>query len=128
MSIYTKRVYDPAAESDGVRILVDRIWPRGLTKEEAHLDLWLKDIGPTDALRKWFGHEPDRWPEFRQRYFAELAGKSDLLHQISERAHQGKVTLLFGASDSEMNNAVALREYLERRSVPAVIAAQRSQC
>jgi uncharacterized protein YeaO (DUF488 family) len=128
MSIEVKRVYDPAAESDGVRVLVDRIWPRGLTKEDAHLDLWLKDIGPTDELRQWFGHEPDRWPEFRRRYFAELAGKADLLQQISERARQGKVTLLFGAHDREMNNAVVLKEYLALRSVPAAAAARRSQC
>jgi uncharacterized protein YeaO (DUF488 family) len=128
MGIQVKRVYDPPADSDGVRILVDRLWPRGLSKEAAQLDLWLKDVGPSDELREWFNHEPDRWPEFQRRYFAELAGKSTLLQEIREKARVGKVTLLFGARNKEMNQAVALKQYLEGSSVRAAEVARQSQC
>ncbi len=128
MGIQVKRVYDPPEESDGVRILVDRIWPRGMTKDRAQLDLWLKDVGPSIELLEWFDHQPDRWLEFQRRYFAELADKSTLLQEIREKARMGRVTLLFGARNREMNQAVALKQYLERSSVQAAETARRSQC
>ncbi len=112
MSIRTKRVYDPPAEGDGFRVLVDRLWPRGLRKEAARVDLWLRELGPSDALRKWFQHDPQRWPEFRRRYFAELADKQSLIAQIVEKARNGTVTLLFGSREQKLNNATALKEYL----------------
>ncbi len=112
MSIRTKRVYDPPAEGDGFRVLVDRLWPRGLRKEAAQVDLWLKDLGPSDELRKWFGHEPQRWDEFRRRYFKELAARQALVLQIVLRARKGTVTLLFGSREEKLNNASALKEYL----------------
>ena len=107
-----KRVYDPPAKEDGYRILVDRVWPRGFTKEKARVDEWRKDLGPSDALRKWFAHDPDKWDEFRRRYRTELekAGKWPDLMRIAERAKKGDVTLVFSARDAEHNQAVALRE------------------
>jgi uncharacterized protein YeaO (DUF488 family) len=108
-----RRVYDPPREEDGLRVLVDRLWPRGLSKEAARVDLWLKDIAPSDALRKWYGHEPSRWDEFRRRYFAELEAHRERLEELRQQARRGRVTLLFGARDEEHNNAVALRQYLE---------------
>jgi uncharacterized protein YeaO (DUF488 family) len=110
----TKRVYDRPARGDGYRVLVDRLWPRGLSKEEARVDIWLKDIAPSGELRKWFGHDPQRWPEFKRRYFRELDRKAELAERIPRRGKT--VTLLFGAKDEEHNNAVALREYLEKRA------------
>src|ERR1700739_232932 len=102
--IRVKRVYEEPAKGDGYRILVDRLWPRGLTKERARVDLWMKEIAPSDALRKWYGHEPERWPEFEKRYRAELAKKKELLAEIGrlEKKH-GKVTLLFGRKDEKQN-------------------------
>jgi uncharacterized protein YeaO (DUF488 family) len=111
--IRTKRVYDPPAPDDGSRILVDRIWPRGLTKQRAAVDVWLKEVAPSDALRKWFGHQPERWPEFRERYFGELRSMPDEVAKIRGLASAGNITLLFGAHDTECNNAVALAAYLE---------------
>ncbi|MGN2390078.1 DUF488 domain-containing protein [Pelomicrobium sp. G1] len=108
-----RRVYDPPREEDGLRVLVDRLWPRGLSKDAARVDLWLKDIAPSDALRKWYGHDPARWDEFRRRYFSELEARRERLEELKERARRGRVTLLFGARDEERNNAVALRQYLE---------------
>jgi uncharacterized protein YeaO (DUF488 family) len=108
-----RRVYDPPQEEDGLRVLVDRLWPRGLSKDAARVDLWLKDIAPSDALRKWYGHDPSRWDEFRRRYFSELEAHRERLEELKERARRGRVTLLFGARDEERNNAVALRQYLE---------------
>lgn len=113
MSIKLKRPYDPAAPDDGPRILVDRLWPRGLAKAEARIDRWLKEIAPSDELRRWFGHEPERWEEFRRRYFAELAEKQPLIDELRSMARLGNLTLLFSARDAEHNNAVALKEYLE---------------
>ena len=92
--IAIKRAYETPANGDGVRILVDRLWPRGLTKEKARVDLWLRDVAPSDALRKWFGHDPARWEGFRSRYFRELDGKAALVGQIEEAAHKGAVTLV----------------------------------
>lgn len=109
-----KRIYEAADNRDGFRVLVDRLWPRGVSKERAHLDLWLKEIGPSDALRKWFGHDPKRWKEFTAKYGKELSGKKDLVRQLKKfEAEHGTVTLLFSAHDEEHNQAVALREFLK---------------
>ena len=110
-----KRVYDTVPDNDGFRILVDRIWPRGMSQAEAELDLWLKDVAPSDGLRKWFGHEEERWGKFKDRYHKELGDKEDLVSQITDKMLSGNVTLLFGARDREFNNAVALKEYIEKR-------------
>jgi uncharacterized protein YeaO (DUF488 family) len=115
MTIDLKRVYDPPANSDGRRILVDRIWPRGITKADLQIDAWLKDLAPTTELRKWFGHDPAKWDEFRKRYAGELEQRSEALEELVEKARAGRVTLVFSAKDTEHNNAVALREHLERR-------------
>ena len=115
MSIDLKRAYDPPERSDGYRVLVDRIWPRGFTKDHLKVDAWLKDLAPSTELRKWFGHDPKKWDEFRKRYARELAPQSAALEQLVERARAGRVTLVFGAKDTEHNNAVALKEHLERR-------------
>lgn len=112
-SIAIKRVYEPAADSDGQRVLVDRLWPRGVRKEDARLDEWLKEIAPSDELRKWFGHDPERWTEFQKRYREELKGKGEALEQLRALTAKGKVTLLFGAHDEKHNNAVVLADYLK---------------
>lgn len=111
-ALRTKRVYEAASAEDGTRVLVDRIWPRGLSREAAALDLWLKDIAPSTELRKWFGHEPERWEEFRRRYEAELADRKDALETLASLMRQGTVTLLYAAHDPERNNAEALRRHL----------------
>ncbi len=107
-----KRVYDPPSPEDGARILVDRVWPRGMTKEKARVDAWRKDLAPSDALRTWFGHDPDKWDEFRRRYRDELraSGRWEDLKALAERAKHEDVTLVFGARDPAHNQAVALRE------------------
>jgi uncharacterized protein YeaO (DUF488 family) len=107
-------MYDEASRNDGYRVLVDRVWPRGVRKEGAELDEWLKDVAPSSGLRKWFGHDPDRWPEFRSRYFKELADKKDKIGKLRTMAREHRVTLLYGAKDAEHNNAVALRDYIAR--------------
>jgi uncharacterized protein YeaO (DUF488 family) len=109
-----KRVYEPPAPDDGQRVLVDRIWPRGVSKQDAALALWLKEIAPSDELRKWFGHEPARWAEFRKRYGAELDQNEEAVGELRALLRHGKVTLLYGAHDEAHNNAVALAEYLLR--------------
>lgn len=111
--IEAKRIYDDAHKDDGFRILVDRLWPRGLSKEEAKIGLWLKEIAPSHDLREWFAHDSLRWPEFKRRYFNELEQKKELIDLIVKRAMEGKVTLLFAARNTEQNNAVALKEYIE---------------
>ena len=115
MNIKIKRVYEQPDKDDGRRILVDRLWPRGLTKEKAGVDLWLKDIAPSTELRKWFGHDPDRWEEFKERYRAELAeaDKMEVLRDIAERAEEENVTLLFGAKDTRHNDARALEAFIQ---------------
>ncbi len=115
MPIGLKRAYEPPAEGDGYRVLVDRVWPRGVTKDTLRLDAWLKDLAPSTALRKWFAHDPEKWQEFRERYFRELDGLRPALEDLARRAGAGRVTLVFAARDSERNNAVALKDYLERR-------------
>ncbi|HEY8586859.1 MAG TPA: DUF488 domain-containing protein [Rhodanobacter sp.] len=113
MSISVKRVYEPAAESDGYRVLIDRLWPRGMKKEALPLDLWAKELAPSTALRKWFGHDPARWDGFRHRYACELDALTEFWKPLAERATRHPVTILFGARDEEHNNAVALKSYLE---------------
>jgi uncharacterized protein YeaO (DUF488 family) len=115
MKLQIKRAYDPPDESDGIRILVDRVWPRGITKEKLQADHWLRDIAPSTELRKWFGHDPAKWGEFRRRYEEELAQKSDLLGQIMEQLKHSQVTLVYGAKDEEHNQAVVLQEVLTSR-------------
>jgi uncharacterized protein YeaO (DUF488 family) len=112
--IRIKRVYEEPEEGDGYRVLVDRLWPRGMTKERAKVDLWMKEIAPSDALRKWFGHEPEKWAEFAKRYRAELQKKGDLLKEAKrlEREH-GTVTLLFGRKDEKQNQAVLIAAALK---------------
>jgi len=112
MSIKTKRIYEEAGEDDGARILVDRLWPRGLTKEKANIDLWMKEIAPSDELRKWFNHEQAKWEEFKERYFKELHDKQEAVSRIREKTKKGTTTLLYGAKDKEHNQAVALKEFL----------------
>jgi uncharacterized protein YeaO (DUF488 family) len=115
MTIDLKRAYDPPAKSDGRRILVDRVWPRGIAKDDLQIDAWLKDLAPSTELRKWFGHDPAKWDEFRKRYARELEQRSDALEALVEKAGTDHVTLVFSAKDTEHNNAVALREHLQRR-------------
>jgi len=117
MAITIKRVYEAPAESDGYRILVDRLWPRGISEDAAHVDLWLRRVAPTDELRSWYGHEVEKWPGFRERYEKELAGHAELLDLIGDiERHRKTVTLLFGAKDEELNEANVLLEVLERRA------------
>jgi uncharacterized protein YeaO (DUF488 family) len=111
MQTKIKRVYDQPAEDDGLRILVDRLWPRGLTKEKAHVDLWLKDIAPSTGLRKWFGHEPAKWEEFKKKYLLELKENDVAVSLLKDKARE-TVTLLYGAKDHEHNEAIVLLDYL----------------
>lgn len=114
--IRCKRIYEPPGPSDGRRLLVDRLWPRGISREKAGLDDWLKELAPSDELRHWFNHDPARWEEFRERYRAELADKGPLLDRLRQEVRQGPVTLLFAARDEGRNNAVALKELLEEQA------------
>jgi len=117
MAIKIKRLYDAPEDSDGKRILVDRLWPRGVAKDKARIDEWLKAIAPSDQLRQWFGHKPERWEEFQKRYREELqsAEKQELMKHLKSLARQGTVTLLFAAKEAEHNNAVALANVLKRK-------------
>ena len=111
--IRIKRIYEEASEDDGLRVLVDRLWPRGLSKEKAKIDQWEKELAPTTELRHWFGHDPAKWEEFLERYRAELAGKEEALSRLRQEGDEGVVTLLYAAKDEEHNNAVALKRYIE---------------
>ena len=111
--IQAKRVYDVAGSRDGVRFLVDRIWPRGVKKQDLYLQAWFKDVAPSDELRRWFGHDPAKWDEFRRRYFAELDRNQEAWCPLLEAARKGSIALLYGARDTEHNNAIALKDYLE---------------
>ena len=113
--VVIKRIYEEPSEGDGTRILVDRLWPRGLTKEKARVDLWLKEIAPSSDLRRWFGHDPKKWNEFQRRYLDELKGHGEELSLLKQEAARGPVTLLFGARDVEHNEAVILQAVLRRR-------------
>ena len=116
--IQLKRVYDPAASVDGERFLVERLWPRGIKKSGLRVDAWLKDVGPSTALRQWFGHDPKRWDEFRRRYFQELEKNIEACKPIERAAARGRVTLVYSSHDEEHNNAVALKELLEGMRKP----------
>lgn len=114
MNIKTKRVYEQPDKKDGERILVDRLWPRGLTKEKAHVDLWLKEVAPSTDLRKWFGHDPAKWKSFRGRYQTELRQHDRLIKLLIQKARAGPITLVYGARDEKHNEALILKQFLER--------------
>lgn len=113
--IKLKNAYAEPTPDDGRRILVDRLWPRGLSKEKLQLDDWLKEVAPSQELRKWFGHDPEKWEEFRRRYFEELAAREEIVEELVHRIGDGPATLVFATRDLQHNNAVALRDYLERQ-------------
>lgn len=113
MKLQLKRVYEAPGKEDGMRILVDRLWPRGLTKEKAKVDLWLKEIAPSTELRQWFGHDPGKWSEFKKKYRAELKQHEEEVTVLKEHLHHGPVTLVYGAKDETHNDAVVLMEYLK---------------
>ncbi len=115
--IKLKRVYDKKEPHDGTRFLVERLWPRGVRKTDVHMDTWQKDAGPSDHLRKWFSHDPAKWPDFQQKYFAELDQHPDVWQPILDAAEHGTVTLLYSSHDTEHNNAVALKSFLEAKLV-----------
>ena len=114
--IKIKRIYEMSTQDDGFRILVDRLWPRGLSKDNAKVDLWLKEIAPSNDLRKWYAHDPKKWGEFKKKYFKELDLKKELVNLILKKIKEGKVTLLFGAREEKFNNAVTLKEYIETKT------------
>ena len=114
MNIKLKRVYEKPDKDDGFRILVDRLWPRGLTKEKASVDLWLKEIAPSTELRKWFGHDPAKWKQFRARYESEIRHNREVFTALKQKASEGTVTLIYGARDQEHNEALVLKQFLER--------------
>jgi len=113
MDIQIKRAYMDASDKDGTRVLVDRLWPRGISKDRARLDLWLKEIAPSTELREWFGHDPAKWEEFQQRYTQELEGNPEAVKRLLALAHKGRLTLVYGARDEQHNEAVVLKQYLE---------------
>lgn len=113
--IRIKRVYEPASPDDGVRVLVDRLWPRGLSRERARVDEWLEDVAPSDELRKWYRHDPDKWPDFKKRYFAELDAQPQAVRRLKALARDADLSLLFGSKEERFNNARALLEYLQAR-------------
>lgn len=113
VKVALKRAYEPAASDDGQRVLVDRLWPRGVSKDKAAIDLWLKEIAPSTGLRQWFGHDPARWEEFQRRYRAELDANTEIVAQLTQAIRAGKTTLIYGAKDEAHNDAVVLAAYLE---------------
>jgi len=117
MTVAIKRSYDPPTRADGTRVLVDRLWPRGIKKEEAHVEKWMRELGPSDELRRFFGHYPERWREFRKRYLAELKRPQPeaLLCELEQIARKGTLTLVYSAKDQEHNQAVVLKDVLEKR-------------
>jgi uncharacterized protein YeaO (DUF488 family) len=125
--IKLKRVYQRGEPGDGIRYLIERLWPRGVKKTSLRIDGWLKEVGPSTELRKWFSHDPDKWPEFRRRYFAELDREPEVWAPIRDAARQGTVTLLYSSHDTEHNNAVALKEYIEHKSAGIRTAGSRTR-
>jgi uncharacterized protein YeaO (DUF488 family) len=117
VTIRVKRVYDEPERADGRRILVDRLWPRGLTTKGAHVDLWLKEVAPSRSLRRWFGHDPKKWEQFKTRYFDELVDQGTAVARLRAELRKGTVTLLCAARDTEHNNAVALKEYFGAQAI-----------
>lgn len=126
MDVRLKRAYEPAAASDGFRILIDRLWPRGVSREEARLDEWARELAPSTELRRWFGHDPARFAEFRGRYAEELAAQESKLRELRRRAREQRLTLVYGARDTEHNDAVVLAEILQSRPRPGRIDRQES--
>ena len=116
MPIAVKRVYDPPSPADGLRVLVDRLWPRGVSKAAARIDLWAKELSPSNELRQWYAHDAKKWPKFTRRYFSELRTQSEVLKALSLQTRKQKVTLLFGSKEPRLNNAYALKQFLESRS------------
>ncbi len=112
-TIRLKRIYEPPSENDGTRILVERLWPRGVSKEKAAVDLWLKEVAPSPELRKWYGHEPSRWEEFRRRYRAEIEVNVEVLSELKRWLKDGPVTFVYAAKDESHNSAILLKEFLE---------------
>jgi uncharacterized protein YeaO (DUF488 family) len=115
MAVAVKRVYDPPSANDGLRVLIDRLWPRGLSKSAARIDIWARELSPSNELRKWYGHEAVKWPEFKRRYRAELNAQADALKALASEGRRRKVTLLFGSKEPRLNNAYALKEFLQAR-------------
>lgn len=113
MRFCTKRVYEGSASADGVRILVDRLWPRGVTRAKAKIDFWAKAVAPSNELRKWYGHDPDKWDEFRDRYFQELDANAEAVAELRTHLGNGTVSLVFSSKEVRLNNASALKDYLE---------------
>jgi uncharacterized protein YeaO (DUF488 family) len=111
-----KRAYEQPSDQDGTRILVDGMWPRGVSKQQAQIDLWPKELAPSKELRKWFGHDPDKWSEFQSRYFQELQTHSEAVNTVIDQVQKGPVTLVYAAKDTEHNNAVALKKYLQSQA------------
>lgn len=118
MAIYTKRIYENPVNEDGYRVLVDQLWPRGLKKEDARIDRWVKEIAPTTELRKWYNHDPGKWTEFRRRYFEELDQHPETVSELVELARERKITFLFSSKETKLNNASALKEYIENKLKP----------
>jgi uncharacterized protein YeaO (DUF488 family) len=114
MDVRLKRAYEPPSASDGHRVLIDRLWPRGISHERAHLDEWMRELAPSAELRQWFAHKPDRFQEFRRRYVAELSAQTEQLRQLRKRARHGTLTLVYSARDTEHNDAVVLADVLRR--------------
>ncbi len=114
MVVRVKRVYEPPDKADGQRILVDRLWPRGVSKEKAQLDLWLKDVAPSTELRVWFGHDPEKWQRFRRRYETELRKNMELVKILADKAKNGAITLVYAARDERHNEALVLKQFLDR--------------
>ena len=114
MKAVIKRVYEKPGNEDGYRILVDRLWPRGLTKEKAAVDLWLKEIAPTTELRKWFNHDPEKWPDFQKKYLKEIKENKEAVATLKEKMKEGKVTIIYGAKDEEHNEARVLMEFVNK--------------
>ena len=115
MPILLKRAYEKAAPEDGERILVERLWPRGLKKEDAKIDEWLKDLAPSTELRKWYGHDPSKWAQFKEKYWKELKDKEAALSKLAKESKQNTVTFVFGSKEEKLNNAAALKEYIETK-------------
>ena len=126
-NVRLKRAYEPPAADDGARILIDRLWPRAISKEALALDRWMKDIAPSTALRRWFGHDPSRWHEFCRRYAAEVHEHKDLLHELRARARKSRITLVFSARDERHNDAVALRSLILRGQADRETAKQQKK-
>jgi uncharacterized protein YeaO (DUF488 family) len=130
MAIQLKRAYEKPQKSDSFRVLIDRIWPRGVRKEDLELDQWLRPLAPSTELRRWFGHDPENWDQFRNRYFRQLNTHPDEIRLLREKMREGPLTIVFGSREERLNNAAALKEYLEkrpvqaRRSKPAVVRAR----